>query len=193
MITGTHEQILIEGLIEGNVKIYDYIFHYYYSGMVVFAMKYTKSRTLAEDLVQDIFFKIWTRRTQITISTSLKAYLFSALRNRCIDYLRRENRNGIKEDESKADKEVPLNPQSLLVEAELKELINMAIEKLPPACREIFVMNRLEGLKAAEIAERKGLSQRTVEKQIGNALKLMRKYLSPYLPSLFIELLLFSA
>lgn len=81
MITGTHEQILIEGLIEGNVKIYDYIFHYYYSGMVVFAMKYTKSRTLAEDLVQDIFFKIWTRRTQITISTSLKAYLFSALRN----------------------------------------------------------------------------------------------------------------
>lgn len=193
MIAGTHEQILIEGLIEGNVKIFDYIFHYYYSGMVVFAMKYTNSKGLAEDLVQDIFIKLWTRRTQITITTSLKAYLFSALRNRCIDYLRRENRRGLKENESMADKEVPLNPQSLLVEAELRELINTAIGKLPPACREIFIMNRFEGLIAAEIAEKKGLSVRTVEKQIGNALKRMRKHLSPYLPSLIIELILFSA
>jgi len=185
-----HENILIEGLKEGNVKIYDYLFHYYYSGMVVFVQKYIPDNDLAEDIVQEFFVKLWIKHEQLQITTSLKAYLFSSIKNRCIDQLRHEVTRGKAEKKLLEKLQESGNEENLLVESELREKINASINKLPPVCREIFIMNRFEGLKPSEIAEKKGISVRTVETHIGKALKILRHELIGYLPTSLVAIII---
>jgi RNA polymerase sigma-70 factor, ECF subfamily len=190
MRVSDHESILIEGLKEGNVKIYDYIFHYYYSGLVVFVQKYIQDQNIAEDIVQEFFVKLWINRERLQIETNLKSYFFSSIKNRCIDYLRHELIKG-KVEKRLLEKVQNLNDEhNLLIESELRDQINAAINKLPLVCREIFIMNRFEGMKPAEIAEKKGLSVRTVETHIGKALKILRKELSGYLPASLVAIIL---
>lgn len=190
MSASNHEAILIEGLKEGNVKIYDYIFHFYYSGLVVFVHKYINDQDVAEDIVQEFFVKLWINRERLQIETTLKAYFFSSIKNRCIDYLRHELIKGKVEKNLLEKVQSLTNEHDLLIESELRDQINAAIDKVPPVCREIFIMNRFEGLKPAEIADKKGISVRTVETHIGKALKILRKELSGYLPASLITIIL---
>jgi RNA polymerase sigma-70 factor (ECF subfamily) len=186
----SHDTILIEGLKEGNVKLYDYIFHYYYSGLVVFVQKYIPESNVAEDIVQDFFVKLWINRQRLKIDTTLKAYFFTSIKNRCIDHLRHEIMKGKAEKHILEKLQVVTDEQNLLIESELLERINFAVGKLPPVCREVFMLNRFEGLKPAEIALQKGISVRTVETHIGKALKILRNELSRYLPASFIAIVL---
>lgn len=190
MSASNHEAILIEGLKEGNVKIYDYIFHFYYSGLVVFVHKYINDQDVAEDIVQEFFVKLWINRERLQIETTLKSYFFSSIKNRCIDFLRHELIKGKVEKQLLEKVQNLTDEQNLLIESELRDHINAAIDKLPPVCKEIFIMNRFEGLKPAEIAEKKGLSVRTVETHIGKALKILKKELSVYLPASLVSILL---
>lgn len=186
-----HEEILIEGLKEGNVKIFDFVFHYYYSGMVVFASKYLNNNNeAAEDLVQAFFVKLWVKREQLTISKNLKSYIFTSLKNSCIDFLRKEDLKDKVKGQLFEELKNRVEVHNLLIESELREQINQAIEKLSPVCKEVFLMNRFEGLKPAEIAAKKNISVRTVEKHIGKALKALRKELKVYLPSALLTILL---
>ncbi len=183
-----HDEILLEGLKEGNVKIFDYLFHYYYSGLVVFSSRFVENAEVAEDIVQDFFFKLWINRRKLVIRQSLKSYFFSAIKNRSIDFLKRE-KNGKKVKTEIAYIQESDN-ENLFVESELEELINNAIEKLPEKCKHIFLMNRFQGIKPAEIAEIEHISVRTVEGHIGKAIRLLRSELSPYLPASLILILL---
>jgi RNA polymerase sigma-70 factor, ECF subfamily len=185
-----HESILIEGLKEGNVKIYDYIFNFYYSGLVVFVQKYIHDQNVAEDIVQEFFVKLWINRERLKIETTLKSYFFSSIKNRCIDYLRHELIKGKVEKQLIEEVQKNTNEHNLLIESELRYQINAAIDKLPPVCREIFIMNRFEGLKPAEIADKKGISVRTVETHIGKALKILKNELNAYLPASLVAILL---
>jgi RNA polymerase sigma-70 factor (ECF subfamily) len=190
MKVSDHEAILIEGLKEGNVKIYDYIFHFYYSGLVVFVQKYIHDPNIAEDIVQEFFVKLWINRERVQIETTLKSYFFSSIKNRCIDYLRHEIIKGKAEIKLLENLKSVTDDNNLLIESELRDQINAAIDKLPPICREIFIMNRFEGFKPAEIADKKGISVRTVETHIGKALKILRKELSGYLPASLVAIVL---
>jgi len=185
-----HEKILVEGLKDGNVKIFDYVFHYYYSGMVIFAMKYVKEKTVAEDIVQGLFVKLWIKRSQLNINLNFKSYIFTSLKNSCIDYLRKETLKNKVNFQMIEELQNNTEVRNLLIESELRDLINSAIDKLPPACKDIFRLNRFGGLKPIQIAEKKQLSVRTVEKQIGKAIKILRKELSAYLPSTLLSILL---
>lgn len=185
------DRILIEGISEGNVKIFDFVFLHYYSGLVAYAVQLGISKSVAEDIVQEFFLKFWINRESITISGSLKNYLFISIRNKCYDYFRREK---VKE---KLHESIKLEEQNLSdedkdfsVEGELRERIEAAIERLPAKCRKIFIMNRFEGLKPAEIAIAEDISVRTVEGHVGKAIKLLRKELKPYLPAFIIAALL---
>jgi len=192
MTAPVHEKILLEGLKEGNEKIFDYIFHYYYSGLVVFVQKYVPDQDVAEDIVQALFVKLWISRAELSINSSLKSYLFSSVKNRCIDYIRHEDTKGKVEKKLIERLSGITDERNLLVESELREKINSAMEKLPPVCREVFYMNRFEGLKPAEIAEKKDISVRTVETHIGKALKILRIELAGYLPSSLVAIVLSS-
>lgn len=186
----SHENILIEGLKEGNTKIFDYIFSYYYSGLVAFAMKYLDSKDTAEDVVQEFFFKLWANREKLTINQSLKSYLFSAVKNKCFDLHRHKEVVTKAKDYFTYQAENDNFESDFLVESELRDHINQAIERLPEKCRQAFIMNRFDGLKPSEIAEKTNTSTRTIEGHIGKALKLLRADLQPYLPAYVLAILL---
>lgn len=182
--------ILIEGLTEGNEKIYDYIFSHYYSGLVAFAVNKGITKDVAEDLVQEFFLKLWINRSKNKINDNLKNYLFVAIKNACYDYFRREKQK------DKTLQSLPLEelkvadkPEEWLTESELKVQLDKALEKLPEKCRKIFIMSRFDGLKPDEIAQLEGISKRTVETHIGKALKILRTELKGKLPEVLITLL----
>ena len=190
MHSNLEDKILIQGLVEGNSKIFDYIFLHYYSVLVAYVIKQGIDNAAAEDIVQDFFIKLWINRNSLSITESLKNYFFISIQNKCYDYFRHEKVEEKAKEMLLLDSEEGFNDRDHLAESDLRELINMAIGKLPDKCRKIFIMNRFKHMKPAEIAELEGVSVRTVEGHIGKAYKLLRKELKPYLPATLIALLL---
>lgn len=134
------------------------------------------SDTLAEDIVQDVFLKIWKKRSEFDIHDDLKSYLFTSVRNRSFEHLRRDRMI------SNHEENIKLN-ESLLHETEIDEIekyvrlekIYQAINTLPTKCKEVFSLSKINGLSYAEIAEHLNISVKTVENQIIRALKLLRE------------------
>ena len=149
--------------------------------MQIFAAKFT-DRATAEDLVQDVFMRVWVSRETSPINESLQAYLFRAVRNRCINHLEHLK---VKENyEAQEMIELQIreagffqSPEQLLIRQEQLEQVRREIDKLPEKCREIFKMAYDEDKKASEIACVLHLSVRTVETQIYKALKTLREKL----------------
>ena len=185
-----NEKHLISGLSSQNKVVFDFIFSYYYSGLCAYARRWVAAPDVAEDLVQDFFVRLWMNSSKLEISTSLKSYLFTSVRNTAVNHLKHvkvKEQYGIRtmqafQQDDPGDWEFS--------EPELTELIEKGMEKLPPRCREIFIMSRFEGKDNAKIAETLGISKRTVELQISNALKVLRVELKDYLPSALLFWLL---
>lgn len=167
---------------KGDYKAYEALFRTYYAPLVRFATDILKDQDAAEDRVQEVFVKIWERRSQIRIEQSLKAYLYMAVKNHCFNMLKTEQRQVFMEDGDVETLELEgLQTSDLLDTKLLSGHIHEAIEKLPPKCALIFKMSRYEDKTYKEIAETLSLSVKTVENQMGKALMLMRRYLAPYL------------
>lgn len=179
------EQYLINGIKSRNKIIFNFVFHYYYSGLCAYAERITHDENVAEDIVQELFVTLWMKHDSIQINTSLKNYLFTSVKNRSLDHLKKERtkEKGIRNISYtvKASENLSIY---WFAESELKELIDKCLENLPPRCCEIIVMSRFKGLKNQEIADKLGISKRTVELQISNALRQLREDLKNYLPSL---------
>jgi RNA polymerase sigma-70 factor (ECF subfamily) len=173
---------LLMRLREGDRKIFTWLFEYYYSSLVIYADHFLHDQEAAEDIVQSVFVRMWENRLEIK-AASIRFHLISAVKNSCIDLIRKEATQG-KYIRRQASQTINFE-NDFWAESELKEMIETAIGKLPPRCREIFILSRFEGLKSKEIAERLNLSQRTVETQITNALKVLRNDLKDYLFQLF--------
>ena len=154
------------------------LFDNYYTPMCYLASKYLVDMDLSRSLVQEVFVDLWTRREKISVDYSVKSYLFNMVKNRSIDHLRRHKKN-IQLTES--EEEMIYAPfHDIIEEAELNHRINASINELPEKCREIFLLCRFEGMKYAEIARKLDISVKTVEMQMGIALKKMRSSLSDY-------------
>jgi RNA polymerase sigma-70 factor (ECF subfamily) len=175
--------LLIEGLGRRDKVVFDYIFNYYYSSLCAFSMQYIKDRNAVEDLVQDFFVSLWMEVPGLQIHSSLRSYLFAGIKNRCLDHQKHQKVTekyraymlfASGNDSNSAD--------NYFAESELRQAIQKCLEKLPPRCREIFELSRLNGLSNHDISEQLGLSKRTVELQISNSLKVLRKELIEYLP-----------
>lgn len=185
------ETLLLDGLVSREKSIFDYIFNYYYSGLCAFGMHYLNDKEAVEDLVQDFFVSLWIEGPQLQIRSSLKCYLFTAVKNRCLDALKHRKVSekyrtfmlfGADSAESSVD--------YWYAEAELRQAIQNSMAKLPPRCREIFENSRLNGLSNQEISDKLGISKRTVELQISNSLKILRLELAEYMPLWLIFFLL---
>ena len=185
------EQFLKNGLHSKNKIVFDFVFHYYYSGLCAFAEKYVGHAKVVEDIVQDLFVALWIKSEQINITSSVRSYLFSSVKNRCFDYLKHQKVKSQSIIKLKSSGNINHDtPENWLAESELQKILDSSLEKLPPRCREIFRLSRFKGLKNQEIANQLGLSKRTVELQISNALKALRKDLKPYLPAFLLIFLL---
>jgi RNA polymerase sigma-70 factor (ECF subfamily) len=175
--------LLIEGLGRRDKIVFDYIFNYYYSSLCAFSMQYLKDRYAVEDLVQDFFVSLWMESPHLQIRSSLKSYLFAGVKNRCFDLQKHQKvtekyRTYILFSTESSDN----STDNYLAESELRQVIQKSLEKLPPRCREIFELSRFKGLSNQEISKQLGISKRTVELQISNSLKILRKELIEYLP-----------
>ncbi len=159
----------------------------HFRGLHAYAFTILKDETMAEEIVQNVFFKVWDKRQLLEIESSPKAYLYKAVYHDCLNYLKHKKVKAahamhvVRHGETKAD-----GASAKLLTGELKDRIHAALNELPEQCRTIFQMSRFEGLKYQEIADEMGLSVKTIENQMGKALKLMRAKLVDFLPLLTI-------
>ncbi|MBT3207104.1 MAG: RNA polymerase sigma-70 factor [Bacteroidetes bacterium] len=175
----TSEKFILNKIKLGEEEYFEQVFKMYYFALCLYSKKFVKSYEIAEEITQDVFMKLWEKREQIEITTSLKAYLFKATHNFSINFLNHEKiENKYKSFHFNVLKELELNPPDNYYEPELEKKIQNAIDSLPKKCREIFEQSRFEFLKYNEIAEKRGISVKTVEAQISKALKILRKKLN---------------
>ncbi len=176
---------------EGDQQAFNFIFTKHYSDLVNFAMVYLKEISEAEEIVQNVFLKLWEEREEIDIHSSLKSYLMNCIKNRCLDYFRHQRIIEKYNDRiSKSQEQYIEEADRYLMLSELEKQINSAIDLLPSTCKHIFNMSRIEGKKNREIAEELNISIKTVEANIGRALKTLRINLVDYLVLLMLGIFL---
>lgn len=183
------EKYIIAGLKNKDKTVFDFVFSYYYTGLCTYARRWVNDPDVAEDLVQDFFVRLWANSEKIEITSSLKSYFFTSVKNRAVNHLKHVK---VKENfgTQEINRTVEESSNWELTEPELTELIEKGMQKLQPRCREIFILSRFEGKDNGEIAEMLGISKRTVELQISNALKILRTELKDYLPTILLIWLL---
>jgi RNA polymerase sigma-70 factor (ECF subfamily) len=184
------EPDVVAELKKGNKEVYEALFTEHYKNMVLYAKKFVLDTDTARDISQDIFIYLWDKRKTLNIDRSVSSYLFRAVRNACINHLKR---NSIKEDyitqfllslsQGDLSNRTVHDAHEQLVHNDLLRKIESTIESLPEQCKNIFRMSRFRGLKNKEIAEIYAVSPRTVETQIYRALKVLKEDLSSYLTS----------
>jgi RNA polymerase sigma-70 factor (family 1) len=165
---------------------YEWIFRQYYQGLCNYANMWLKDMDNAEEVVQNTFVKLWEKRDQLNIDSSVKSYLYKAVYHAALNEIKHKK---IKEDYLNMQKhEQVMEPETKGNMRELEQKIEKALLNLPEQCRLIFRMSRFEELKYREIAAILNISIKTVENQMGKALRLMRENLADYLAILLIVL-----
>jgi len=165
----------------GDEGAYDSVFRAWYPILVRVAATLVRDGDAAEEVAQDVMLEFWRRRHVLDATTSLRAYLLRAVRNRALNHLRHLRVRRDSESDVEALYNEPVTSDQPVVAKELSEAVEIAIRELPPRCREVFQLSRSDGLKYAEIAEALGISQKTVEAQMGKALRILRARLAAWL------------
>ena len=168
---------------------FEKLYKLYYPKMFAFAKNYVPANEDAENIVQDVFLILWERKEEIEISFTLTTYLFTLVKNRCLNFLRHklieeEYNSQMKEELGFKLYALETFNYSYQSEEELQEVIQRALDTLPERCREVFIKSRIEGLKYKEISDELGISVNTVENQMVTALKKLRVALKDYVPLL---------
>ena len=154
------------------------LFNRYYGYLAMVAMRIVQDESGAKDIAQNVFVKIWERRSKIKINSSIKSYLHRSALNMAINHKKARKANySINENYHVPTK---LSANSDLERTELKQIIHKAIDTLPDRCRTIFILNRYENLSYKEIGNHLEISPRTVEVQLAKARKILRDLLASY-------------
>ncbi len=164
-----------------SIKEFEILFKKYYSQLCLYAVKYVNNNTIAEEIVQDVFFKIWEKRSSLNIKISVKSYIYMSVRNKCLQYLKHQkieqSYNKYIDNQAKINTEMPC--ENIIYEETL-DIFNEVLNTLPTHCAQIFILSRFNGLKYSEIANRLSISVKTVEANISKALKLFRAHFPEY-------------
>jgi len=180
------DQLLVT-LQAGDITAFEMIFKTYYQPLCNYAYSFVHDRDEAEEIVQATFLSVWEKKDNLTIHTGVKPYLYAMVRNAALNVLKHEK---IKQQHATVELAVAeRSAESVtrtVMASELEDRIYKALNKLPEQCRLVFKLSRFEELKYAEIAEQLNISIKTVENQMGKALKIMREQLKDYLPLLIV-------
>ena len=176
-----------------NQLNFEQLYITYSPKMKRFALEYIQSEEDAENIVHDVFMEAWEHREVLSYHINILAFLFTAIKNKCIDYLRhkivvRETSDQLKEEyrltmQMKFDS-LEIFDHNMFNEKDIETILNNAILSLPERCREIFIKSKIEGKKQKEVALELNISVNTVETQIGIAYKKLREKLKDYFPLL---------
>lgn len=183
---------LVRKLKQRDNEAFKAIYEIYYSRILTYCVGYVIDRNIAQELTQDTFVKLWEKSELFPDDTMLQPLLYRIARNNCLNYLKHlkvtEKYNKM---QAHRQSEIEMNlyalsdeSAQLIISEELEAKIIQAINSLPPACKKVFEMSRMDEKKYSEIAVELGIAEKTVENQIQKALKIMRKELKDYLPFL---------
>lgn len=189
-----NEAFLARELVQRNEAAFEQVFKAHFKNLHAYACTIVRNDAVAEGIVQNVFLKLWDRSSSLNIQTSVAAYLYRAVYNESCNHLKHQKvkqsyAQYAHQTMSEATKETA---SKKLAVAELEQKIKTALSELPEQCRTVFQLSRFEELKYQEIADKLDISIKTVEAQMGKALKLMRIKLADYLPliTLFFNLLI---
>lgn len=166
---------------------FESIFRDYFGPLCGFSNKYVDDFDAAKDIVHEVFISLWEKFNDLPADSNYKSYLYTAVRNRSLNYLRDKKSHARLEDAGSM--EASENSAGLL-ELELAERIEECMDQLPERCREIFELSRIDGLRYREIAEKLNISIKTVENQMSKALRILKSGLADYL-TILLGILLF--
>ncbi len=173
-------QIISSQLIAGNELAFDTVYKQYYRGLCAFATQYV-TLSEAEEIVQDTMMWLWENRSALIPEMSLKSLLFTIVRNKCLNVINHQQiRIQVQEKLSATYRDKFEDPDFYM--GELTELVAKAISELPEEYRKAFEMNRFDKLTYNEIAEKSGVSSKTIAYRISQALKILRTELKDYMP-----------
>lgn len=153
------------------------LFDHYYTPMCSHAIRFVYSKEYAEDVVADVFREFWQKKQFSKVTTSYRAYLFRAVRNRALNMMRRELIPTTPLDNTHNEPSKTLKPDEHMMYDQFYQSIQRAVDRLPPRCRKVFLMSRFENKPLGEIATIMGISIRTVETHISKALSILRSSL----------------
>jgi RNA polymerase sigma-70 factor (ECF subfamily) len=164
----------------GDKQAYNFLFHAFYKRLCCYADSFLFNFEVSKDIVQDVYLNLWEKRTKLPESIFMESYLFRSVKNRCIDYKKRLNIDEAynlhilkaMHNELYEDHTCQIN--------ELKELINLTINKLPPTTKKIFLLVKETTYKQREVADLLGVSLKTIEKHVALAKKELEKILNNY-------------
>ncbi len=171
-----------------DTRSFEKLFKEYFPPLMSFARKFLVDEDDSREVVHKVFISLWEKRGEIDLTTSLKSYLFKSVHNRSLNVIRDRKKFSSEEiPEMVGEWDVSAQLESV----ELEDKINKALESLPEKCRQVFEMNRFDGLKYSEIAAELDISIKTVENQISKALKILREKLMKYM-TLLLWLVLYT-
>jgi len=173
---------LVQQMIRGDKTAFSIIFKTYYVDLVMFAGTFVRDRQAAEEIVQDVFIRLWENREDLYITSSLRSFLLKSVQNKCLDAIRHlKIVGGYQERLQNHPLLLENDTENYVLYSELEDDLKKALEKLPEDISKIFLMNRFEGLTYPEIASQLNLSVRMVETRMGKALAMLKHYLKDYL------------
>uniref|UniRef100_UPI00321641E6 RNA polymerase sigma-70 factor n=1 Tax=uncultured Draconibacterium sp. TaxID=1573823 RepID=UPI00321641E6 len=162
------DKIILNEIRQGNKVVYESLFAEYYESLVRFAESYVFDQHTSEDLVQELFIYVWEQSSNLEIKNSIKAYFFQAIRNRCLNHLKKikvADKNNL----LYVDALINCDAESELFEPELMGKIKSAIDELPPQMAKVFRLKQMDGLKQDEIASELNISVNSVKTHLKRA------------------------
>ncbi len=162
---------------------FEILFRSHYSSLCSYANGFLKDVDASEEVVQEVMFKLWAGRETLVIESSMKGYLFRAVRNSCMNTFKHlKIRDEYKVYHETRGMEDQRSLEDEMIFTELEQKVRLAIDNLPLERRKVFIMSRYDGLTYNQIAHKLDISVKTVENQMGKALKSLREELADYLP-----------
>ncbi len=181
------EHTLTAQLAKRDSSAFEEVFKMYFKNLHAYACTILKEEADAEEAVQQVFFKLWERAEHLSFSGSVAAYLYRAVHNQCLNQLKHQK---VKANHqlhvAYSMKNESVNGPAKMISKELEQKIREALNELPEQCRTVFQLSRFEDMKYREIADQLDISIKTVENQMGKALKQLRLKLVDFLTLLFL-------
>ena len=174
-------KVYIEKMKSGDRESFNLIFRRYYAPLVRFGIRFVADADQSAEIVQDLFVKLWTGRDKLTVNSSFESYMLRSVRNAAITFINKERAHAEANERVFTDDSDANDPSETLQSNNLESSYRAILANMPEKRREVFLASRYEGLKYAEIADKMGLSQKTVEAHMTAAIKQLREGLKAYL------------